>query len=114
MEISAFLTVHIGIGFKPMGLRKFPFGGALVTSVGMMGIENTFACFPPFTRVPLLFVVCTTEKKAVVENDKIVIAPVLGLNVTLDHRYIDGARAAKFQAIVKDVISNPKKYSSLK
>jgi len=38
MEITAFLTVHLGFAVPPLGLRKFPFGGACITSVGMMGI----------------------------------------------------------------------------
>jgi len=61
----------------------------------------------------MLFTVCTIEKKVIVENDKLVIAPVIGINATSDHRFMDGARAEKCMTISRDVILNPQKYSSI-
>jgi len=111
LELTSFVGVTLGISVPALGLKKYAFGGCLVTSVGMMGVKDTYAPFTPFTRVPVLVVVCSVEKKAVVENDKIIIAPVLGINFTVDHRFMDGARASKLIHSIQDVFDNPETYS---
>jgi len=97
LEISAFLTVHLGISVPPLGLTKFPFGGCVVTSVGMLGVKDAYVPFPPVTRVPIIVAVCATDKKPIVDGDKVIVAPVIGLNITVDHRFCDGGRAAVIQ-----------------
>jgi pyruvate dehydrogenase E2 component (dihydrolipoamide acetyltransferase) len=46
-------------------------------------------------------------KKPIVRDDEIVIAYVLPLSLSYDHRIIDGASGAKFLNIVKELLSNP-------
>ena len=46
-------------------------------------------------------------KKPIVRDDEIVIAYVLPLSLSYDHRIIDGASGAKFLNIVKVLLSNP-------
>jgi len=114
MELSSFLTVYLGLSIPAVGLKKYPFGGGLVTSVGMFNIKDTFAPFPGFTKVPMAMTVCAVEKKPIAEGDRVVVAPVIGLNVVLDHRYMDGARAGKLQIVLDDVFLHPEKYSKFK
>lgn len=47
LEAAAFLAVTLGLSIPALSVKKFPFGGACITSVGMMGIRDVFA---PFTR----------------------------------------------------------------
>jgi len=46
-------------------------------------------------------------KKPIVRNDEIVIAHVLPLSLSYDHRIIDGASGARFLNIVKELLSEP-------
>jgi len=48
----------------------------------------------------MLLSLCETTKKAVVKDDKIVIAPMVNLNWTIDHRFLDGGRVKKLIANV--------------
>jgi len=61
----------------------------------MLGIKDSFVPFPPFMNVPILVALNEVAKRPIVKNDKIEIAPVMYANVTLDHRYIDGASGRK-------------------
>lgn len=49
-----------------------------------------------FTKVPLLVVIGSIEDKAVVRNGKIEIVPMLGVTLTIDHRFMDGGRVKQF------------------
>ncbi|HKJ84143.1 MAG TPA: 2-oxoglutarate dehydrogenase complex dihydrolipoyllysine-residue succinyltransferase [Mariprofundaceae bacterium] len=47
------------------------------------------------------------EKRPVVENDQIVIRPMMYLALSYDHRLIDGREAVQFLVTVKDVLEYP-------
>ncbi len=49
----------------------------------------------------------TIQKRAVVENDEIVIRPMMYLALSYDHRLIDGAEAVRFLVAVKDALEFP-------
>jgi len=50
-------------------------------------------------------------KKPVVKNDEIIIAKVLPLSLSYDHRTIDGASGARFMNVLKELLSNPEALS---
>ena len=47
------------------------------------------------------------EKRAVVENDKIVIKPMMYLALSYDHRMIDGKEAVSFLVDLKESLESP-------
>jgi 2-oxoglutarate dehydrogenase E2 component (dihydrolipoamide succinyltransferase) len=47
------------------------------------------------------------KKRPVVENDQIVIRPMMYLALSYDHRLIDGREAVTFLVRIKDLIENP-------
>jgi len=49
----------------------------------------------------------TIQKRAVVENDTIVIRPMMYLALSYDHRLIDGSDAVRFLVAVKDALELP-------
>jgi len=49
----------------------------------------------------------TIQKRAVVENDNVVIRPMMYLALSYDHRLIDGAEAVRFLVAVKDALEYP-------
>ncbi len=51
-------------------------------------------------------------EKPVVKDGKIVIAPMMNLNFTVDHRFIDGGRAKVVSSGIKEVFENPEKFTS--
>jgi 2-oxoglutarate dehydrogenase E2 component (dihydrolipoamide succinyltransferase) len=47
------------------------------------------------------------EKRAVVENDQIVIRPMMYVALSYDHRLIDGAESVRFLVTIKELLEDP-------
>jgi len=76
-----------------------------LSSLGMTGLEQ----FVSIINQPenAILAVAAIIDKPVVVNGEIVIRPIMNVNLTYDHRVIDGAEAAKFMMTLKDYIENP-------
>ena len=74
-----------------MGLSAVPFGGAMVSSVGMFGLPVGFAPLVWLYRVPLIILAGEIEPRPVAVEGRVEVQPVLPLGVTADHRHVDGA-----------------------
>jgi pyruvate dehydrogenase E2 component (dihydrolipoamide acetyltransferase) len=105
--LTGYLTGAMGINARCFGLEKFPFGAAVITSVGMFGVDEGFAPPTPFARVPVYVTIPEIKKRPVVVNDEIVIRPMLDLTVTVDHRFLDGHRGAMVAKILRNLLENP-------
>jgi pyruvate/2-oxoglutarate dehydrogenase complex dihydrolipoamide acyltransferase (E2) component len=105
VKLTGFLTS--GLGIPAMGLEAFPFGSAVVTSVGSFGLEEAYAPPIPFAYVPLLIVVGAVRDQPAVLNGQVVVRPQLTITATIDHRFIDGAQIAVLAKIVREGIEKP-------
>ncbi len=104
---SGFLTGSLGVELKALGLEAFPFGSAIVTSIGMMGVDEGFAPPTPFARVPLYVVVGAVREQPAVVDGKIAIRPQITLCATIDHRFVDGLQVAKLVGKVRELFADP-------
>ena len=68
-QIVSYLS-SIGVKVKAIGLRKFEFGSFVITSIGGLGIEHSYAPIPPFTFAPLLLTLC--KKKMLLKKWKMI------------------------------------------
>lgn len=107
LKMLSVLLYAFNLNLKWLGLPKDPFGGAIVTSIGSLGLQTGYVPLVPYTRVPIFVAPGAITKMPVVENDEIVIGQVLDINVTFDHRLIDGAHAADLSQTIRRVLSNP-------
>lgn len=106
--VVGWLSAGLGLNIPALGVRQFPFGSALVTSVGMLGVEQAFVPFTPFARVPVLLMVGAIVKKPVVNaTDEIIVQRVLTMTVTLDHRFADGTQASQMANRLKYILEHP-------
>ncbi len=86
---------------------KDSFGSLMVTSVGMLGIDNGFAPLVPYSRCPFLISVGEIKDKAVVIDGQLAIRPMLSIGVTMDHRQMDGKGASLILSAFRNYLSNP-------
>lgn len=105
--LTGWLSGALGVSIPALGVERFAFGSCVVTSVGMLGLDEGFAPFTPFARVPLLVLVGALKDQPVVVDGQIVIRPVLTITATLDHRFIDGSGASKLAKTTRRVLENP-------
>ena len=106
MRFSAYLTNTRNKDVKALGVKKQPFGSAMITSIGMFGIPQGFAPLARFYGMPLLVLVGEITDKPMAVDGQVVIRPVISLTATIDHRYADGWHISQlikpFRAYLQD------------
>lgn len=102
------LQYSLNLHIPALGAPRDPFGSAMVTSLGMMGVRLGFAPFFPLSRSPILLLVGAVEDRPVVEDGKLAVGRVLTLNGTFDHRVIDGLHAAILSRELHQLLENPR------
>lgn len=105
--LTGYLTGAMGLSVKAVGLEKFPFGAAIITSVGMFGLDEGYAPPTPFARVPIYVTIPEIKKRAMVVNDEVVIRPMLDITATIDHRFMDGFRGASVAKMLRKYLEDP-------
>eukprot|EP01120_Amphizonella_sp_Union-15-10_P000341 TRINITY_DN10351_c0_g1_i1.p1 TRINITY_DN10351_c0_g1~~TRINITY_DN10351_c0_g1_i1.p1 ORF type:complete len:314 (+),score=62.16 TRINITY_DN10351_c0_g1_i1:32-943(+) len=106
-QVTGTLSSMIGANIPALGITKFPFGSCVVTNVGMFGMEEAYAPFTSFFHVPLLILIGQLADKPVVVEKKIEIRPILKINGTVDHRYVDGKQGSVLVNRIKELLENP-------
>lgn len=115
LRFMTFLVYNLGLSFPKLGLPKDPFGSAMVTSVGMLGVPPGFAPLVPISRVPLILCVGGIENKPWVLTDKNGIStvearPVLDIHFTFDHRFMDGLTGSRMYKYLQEILTNPSQH----
>jgi pyruvate dehydrogenase E2 component (dihydrolipoamide acetyltransferase) len=105
--LMSFLANTLGLHLPRLGLPRDPFGSAMVTSIGMMGVDMGFAPFSPVGRCPMIVTVTRVRQRAWVVDGRIEARPVLRLCGTFDHRLIDGYHAAEISGEVEELLLDP-------
>ena len=108
LRLVTWLTSDLGLDLRRFGLRSHPFGSAMVTSVGMFGVQRAYAPLSPFYRLPFLALVGEVTEKPVVLDGEIVARPILTIAATMDHRYLDGSHAARLAKSVRRYLEDPR------
>jgi pyruvate dehydrogenase E2 component (dihydrolipoamide acetyltransferase) len=79
-------------------------GTFTVTNLGALGVEMfTPVLNPPQTGI---LGVCSITPKPVIQDGETVFIPHIGLSLTIDHRAVDGAPAARFLKALKESLKN--------
>ena len=90
LRFVAWLAGARGNSVKALGLEASPFGSAMVSSVGMLGLPHGYSPIGWLYHVPILVLAAEIVEKPVVVAGRVESRPMLPLCVTLDHRYVDG------------------------
>jgi len=111
--LTGFLTGVLGVSVPALGLEGYPFGTAIVTNVGGMGLDEAYAPPTPFAYCGVLVLVGAVRDRPAVVNGEFVSIPEMNLMVTIDHRLIDGAHLARANKRIKAIFANPWQLSGL-
>ncbi len=95
------------LGLPAAGLEPFPFGSCVITSVGMLGLDEGFVPPTPFARVPLYVLLGAIRDQPVVEEGEIVVRPMLTITATIDHRFMDGFQGGILAKKVREIFADP-------
>lgn len=88
-----------------LGLEELQGGTFSVTNIGALGGTS----FVPAIHYPEAAILGMGKAgpKAVVRNEAVVVRVMLPLTLSFDHRIADGAEAARFVGLIKDLLENP-------
>ena len=90
---------------KWAGMPKDPFGSAMITSLGMLGVETAFAPLFPLGGPPMIFLVGAIKLQPICLPDGSIVARrTLRLCGTFDHRVLDGFHLATLSAELKKIL----------
>ena len=100
IQIVSYLS-SIGVRIDAVGLKRFEFGSCVITSLGKLDIDNSFAPIPPLTFAPILLTLCSkfsVNKKD--EEGNIETKTYLRMNFTSDYRFFEPKIVS---SIIKDI-----------
>lgn len=105
--LVGWLGSSLGVALPALGVRRFPFGSAIVTNVGMLGLDEAYIPPTPFARVPLYVLVGAVRQRPAVVDGEVRPRPQLTITATLDHRFVDGVQAGTLASTFRRVMEDP-------
>lgn len=107
LRFMAWFTGERGKTVPGLGLKPYPFGSAMITSVGMFGLPVGFAPLVWMYKVPLMICVGELERRPRAVGDRVEIRPILPVTASVDHRYVDGSELAHLVRAFKAWFADP-------
>ncbi len=80
-------------------------GTTTVSNLGMLGAKSFSAIISPPQST--ILAVGASEPRPVVKNGQVIVAQIMTVNLSCDHRVIDGALAARFLGVFKQFMEQP-------
>lgn len=109
LDLIGWLSFTLNLDLRWAGIPRDPFGSAMVTNVGSLGLEEAYVPLVPYSRVPLLIALGAVKEEAIVENGQLVVGKVVRAFATFDHRVLDGMHAAKMSKTLRRIFADPEK-----
>lgn len=107
LDTLGFFAFTLNLDLRALGIPRDPFGSAMVTNIGSLGLEEAYVPLVPYSHVPLLIAVGAVQEEPVVEDGQVVPGKVIRLFATFDHRVLDGMHASKMSRTIKAIFDDP-------
>lgn len=107
LRLADLVGNELDLDLPGLGMPRDPFGTAVITNVGMFGIDTAFAPFVPMGRSAMLLLVTEIRDRPVAIDGQVVVRPVLRLCASFDHRVIDGRQAGALAASIREALEAP-------
>ncbi len=107
------LSYDWDIDLSFLGIKKDPFGAAMITNVGGFGIAQALVPLLPTSRIGILFCLGQIHDRARVIDGKIKAVPTLIMTASLDHRVLDGYQIGNLTRMLSDIVENPEQREDL-
>lgn len=94
-------------GIALPGVPRDAFGSAMVTNVGMFGIDVGYAPLFPVGGPPIVILVGAVSEEPAVVDGAVIARPTLRLHATFDHRFVDGYHAGVLARAMRRLLDDP-------
>jgi pyruvate dehydrogenase E2 component (dihydrolipoamide acetyltransferase) len=85
--------------------EEYTGGSFTISNLGMFGVTSFTAVINPPQAA--ILAIGAGEERAVVRDGQLAVATMMTATLSSDHRVIDGATAARFMKVFKDIVENP-------
>ena len=110
MRMLSWAQYDLGVNLSKLGVEMDTFGSAMVTNVGMFGLQLGYAPAFPLGRTAIVILVGEVADKPWVIDGEVKVRPVIALHATVDHRIIDGYHAGVLASHVRSALTDPDLY----
>ena len=107
LKLISFFSFTLNLDLRWAGIPSDPFGSMMITNVGTLGLDVAYVPLVPYARVPILLAVGAVKEKPIVDAGAIVIAKMMAVSATFDHRVIDGFHASVMSKVLKAWLEKP-------
>lgn len=107
VKLLGWISTPLGLSLPAMGVRSAPFGCALISNVGVFGVDEAFIPPVPFAHIPLYLLMGSVREAPYADQGEVKIRREITLTATLDHRFIDGAQAAVLARLLRQAFADP-------
>ena len=85
--------------------EEYTGGSFTISNLGMFGVTSFTAVINPPQAA--ILAIGAGEERAVVRNGQLAVATMMTATLSSDHRVVDGANAARFMKVFKEIVENP-------
>ncbi len=110
LRATAFATQDLDLEIPKLGLHREPFGSAMVSSVGMLGLPRAFIPLAWMYDVPVALLVGEITEQPVAVDGRVEARMTLPISATIDHRYVDGWHVAKAMQAFRAYLAAPERF----
>jgi hypothetical protein len=112
-RIIEFLQYTLNLSLAAIGIPRDPYGSAIITNIGALGLDQAFIPLSPYARCSLIVGIGKPKPMPFVEGDAVVVAKGVTITFTMDHRYADGADGGKLLRRFRKVFENPTAFAGM-
>ena len=110
LRIATWLAGQRGWDIPALGVSRMPFGSAMISSVGMLGLPIGFTPLAWMYTVPAIVLLGKIVDKPVAVAGRVEVRPVLPITATIDHRYADGAELGEALGAFRAYLEDPEQF----
>jgi pyruvate dehydrogenase E2 component (dihydrolipoamide acetyltransferase) len=107
MRAATYIVGERAQSLPLLGLHASPFGSAMISSVGMLGLPMAFSPLVWMYKVPLLLLIGEVTPKPVAVDGHVEIRPMLPVTATIDHRFVDGFHVSRALHAFRKYFADP-------
>jgi pyruvate dehydrogenase E2 component (dihydrolipoamide acetyltransferase) len=110
LKLGAWVAGEHARAIPSMKLEASPFGSAIVSSLGSIGLPLAFVPLAWMYKVPIIVVAGEIADKPVAIDGQVVVRPMLPLTASIDHRYADGWQIGKLVKPFRAYLEDPARF----
>ena len=107
LKVLSFFSYTLNLDLRKLGVPQDPFGSAMITNIGTLGLDVAYVPLVPYSRVPILLALGGVKDVPVVDGGQIRVGKIMTVNATFDHRIIDGFHAASMSKTMRAWMERP-------